>query len=111
MRGLKILVIVLGILLVAGALAVVGGIIYRGRHPLPARAGGHGPFETAVTLPAGARLLGAETSGERLLLRLGLAAGGERILIFDLGSGARIGTLELRPAQGAAPPASEGPRQ
>jgi hypothetical protein len=36
--------------------------------------------------------------GNRLILRLSLPGGRERILILDLATGARIGAIDLNPA-------------
>ncbi|MBV9522194.1 MAG: hypothetical protein JO010_05345 [Alphaproteobacteria bacterium] len=99
MRPLKGLVIVLGILLVGGTFALIGAIIWRASHPRTGAASAiaaHQPFESALDLPAGATIRAVESAGERLVIRVALAEGGERIIILDIGSGARLGTIELR---------------
>jgi hypothetical protein len=102
MRSLKVLVVVMGVLLVGGTAALVAAIINRASHraaapaPRPLAAGG---FDRAVIdLPAGARVLASEAADGRLVVRLGLAAGGEELLLIDPASGALLGTIELRPA-------------
>jgi hypothetical protein len=99
-------VIVLGVLLVGGTLSLIVAIIVRAPHPSqsPAAAraigqSGAAPFDTAVDLPAGAVIQSIQSAGERLAVHLVLADGGQQIIVFDLGSGARIGTIALRPAR------------
>jgi hypothetical protein len=104
MRALRLLVVVLGVLLVGGTLSLVVAIIVRVPHPsesgpqarapAPSRAA---PFDAAFDLPAGAVIQSVQPAGERLAVRLVLPDGGQEIVILDLGSGARIGTIELRP--------------
>lgn len=107
MRGLKILVVVMGVLLVAGTGALVAAIIYRVNHrtaapqqaALPAPAG-RGFGRAVIDLPAGAKVLSVDGSGERLVIRLALAEGGEAVILVDPRTGARLGTIELRPGAG-----------
>jgi hypothetical protein len=104
MRALKLLVVVMGVLLVAGTAALIAAIIDRASHraaapPLSAARG----FERAVIdLPAGARVLDSAAADGRLVVRIGLAEGGEQLILIDPASGARLGTIELRPASSAA---------
>jgi hypothetical protein len=103
MRALKALVIVLGILLVGGTVALVATIISRaGRSPAGApvvTATARAPYETALGLPAGSQILAVEPAGERVLIRAVPPDGRELLFILDLASGARLGTVELRPAR------------
>ena len=102
LRAIKAIVIGLGAILVGGTLVLVGALALRARHaarvaavlPSPAGAG----YRTALDMPAGARLLALQPAGGRLLLRLALFGGGEEIVVVDLGSGARLGTIELSAA-------------
>jgi len=97
-RGLKTLVIVLGVLLAGGTITLIGAIVWRGTHrPAEATASGHGPFATAFDLPAGAEVATVEGEGERLVVQLRLADGSRRLVLFDSRSGALLGTIELRP--------------
>jgi hypothetical protein len=97
MRSLKLLVVVMGVLLVGGTVALVAAVVMRGRSGAVA-ALARPPAATVVALPAGARVVATEMSGDRLLVRLALAQGGEQLVIFNLATGARITTIELRPA-------------
>ncbi len=89
MAGLKTLVIVMGIAIIVGATVVVTTIIQRGG------ALGGGPARGAISLPAGARVMETRIDGGRVLLRLELAGGGERILIVDAETGAPIAVHDL----------------
>ena len=106
MRALRLLVIVLGVLLVGGTLALVGAIIVRssqpsqprGAAPRVAPSSAASPYDAVLDLPVGAVIQSLHPAGDRLVLRLVLPDGREQIVVFDLGSGARSGTIELRPA-------------
>jgi hypothetical protein len=95
MWGLKVLVVVMGAMLVGGTAVLTAAIIARsGNRAADARAL---HFERAVIeLPEGARVLGTEAAGDRLVVRIALAAGGEQLLLIDARNGERLGTIELR---------------
>jgi len=100
MRALKVLVVVMGVLLVGGTAALIVAIIDRASH----RASGPvGRFDSAVVdLPPGGRVIGIEAVGERLVVRVELAQGSELLILLDPRTGARLGTVELRPAPAPA---------
>ena len=119
LRWLKIIVIVLGVLiLVCGALLVVG--IYKRMSgggapavaaapaapagsdmPIPPRptasAGVPGAVfgDRQLVLPRGGRLVEVLTAGDRLVLRIRLATGTERLVVYDAETGERSGSLEI----------------
>jgi Family of unknown function (DUF6476) len=106
-RALKILVAVLGVMLVGGVVvlgvAIVQKIAHRHTRPvevtettMPAKVAHH-----AITLPAGVRVLGIAGDGNRVILRLGIAGGGEALWLIDWGSGARLAAIDLTPTAGA----------
>jgi hypothetical protein len=105
MRGLRLLVIVLGVLLIGGTLALVVAIIVRAPRPSESRPESRlavpkaAPFDAVLDLPPGAVVQSVQSTGARLALHLVLPDGGQQIVILDPGSGARIGTIELRPAR------------
>jgi hypothetical protein len=108
MRALKLLVIVMGVLLVAGIVALGFGVQYRLNHPRPV-AVAPGPavpsaaLPNTIDLPAGSHVVGAEASGDRLVVRVELAGGaGEELIIVNLATGAPVSTVMLKP-QTAAP--------
>jgi len=106
MRALKVLVIAMGVLLVAGVVALGLAVRYRLNHPrqVPA-ASAIGPAGAAsavtIDLPQGARVVGAEASGDRLVVRVEIAGGGEELVIVNLVTGAPVATVTLRPKSGA----------
>ena len=111
MQALKALVIILGVMIVAG-IAVIGVTIYHRATNLvnspvpgstePAVRTGFGPGfgpgfgRVALDLPPGSRVVEMTAEGDRLILRLRLADGGRQILILDMATGKRLGTFELR---------------
>lgn len=100
MRGLKILVIVMGVMLVGGfaaLVAIVAGRVSRGGAPAPAAA--RALAGSAIEIPPGAHIEAMTAGPDRLVVGLALPQGGRQLLIIDLASGARIGTIELRPAR------------
>ena len=103
MRALKLLVIVLGVLLVAGVVALGFAVQYRLNHPRPLAAANAGigpagaPSAMTLDLPPGARVVGAEASGDRLVVRVELAGGSEELIIVNLVTGAPVATVTLRP--------------
>lgn len=102
MRALKLLVVVMGVLIVAGTAAIVTVVVERaGKLGRPA-AGGERP----VPVPAGFRVTSTELSGDRLLVRLdgrapGAASDEVRLMVFDLAHGASVRTVRLTAPEGA----------
>ena len=95
MGALKALVVVMGVLLVGGTAALIVAIVDRASHRTPSSSG-RGFDPVAVDLPVGARVLAAEFAGDRILVRVGLADGGEQLILIDTRNGARLGTVDLR---------------
>lgn len=91
MAGLKTLVIVMGIAVIVGATVVVTTIIQRGG------ALGEPVAHGTINLPAGARVMETRIDGGRIMLRLSLQDGGQRIFIVDAETGAPIAVHELAP--------------
>lgn len=96
MRALTIFVAVMGVAILVGFAVVVATIA--GRLARRESEGPHAFSAPAITIPKGARVA-AMTAGEsRLVLRLELPGGAQQILILDLASGRRLGTIALEPA-------------
>jgi hypothetical protein len=98
MRALKVLVVVMGVLLVAGVIAlamVVVARVERGATAASLAPAKAGPLREA--LPAGSHILATDLSGDRLFVRVALAEGGEQLLLFDAKSGAPVAVIELAP--------------
>jgi hypothetical protein len=98
MRALKLLVIVMGVLLVAGAAALAVAIAYRLNHAAAiSAAGATNGGSAAISLPTGAKIVSTEVSNGRIVARIDLPEGGVELMIFDLATGARISTVDLVP--------------
>jgi hypothetical protein len=94
MRALKVLVVVMGVALVAGAVALVAALVLRAERggSATAAAGSAEPLHAA--LPAGSRIVATELEGDRLVVRVALAGGGEAIYLFNARSGAAVAVIE-----------------
>ena len=96
MRGLTVFVAVMGVVIVVGFAVVIATIAGR-----LARGEGGGPHSftaPAIAIPKGARVAAMMADANRLVLRLELPGGGEQIVVLDLASGRRLGTIALEPA-------------
>jgi hypothetical protein len=92
MRALKLLVIAMGVLLVGGTVALVIAVSGRIAHsPATVNAG----LPRHVALPAGARIVSAKLSGDRILVRLALAGGGEQLVLLDARTGSQLAVIEV----------------
>ena len=93
-RALKLLVVVMGIMIVGGfavLLVMIAGRLSRGGSaPSPSIAA------APVELPAGARVEAMSIGADRLAVDVVLADGSRQIVIFDLATGRRLGTIPLR---------------
>jgi Family of unknown function (DUF6476) len=97
MRALKILVAVMGIVIVVGfgvVAAIIAGRLARRQSANAA----HAFAGSTIDIPKGARIEAMTASSDRLILDLALPDGGRKIIVVDSATGARLGTIELRPA-------------
>ena len=93
MRILKVLVVVMGIMLIGGfavLIAVIAGRLSHGGAPRS--------FASAIEISRGARIEAITAGADRLVLDMVLPEGGQQLLVIDLTTGARLGTIELRTA-------------
>ena len=93
-RFLKILVIVMGVMLAGGVIALAVTIAARFSH----RAAPSGNAFTAppLDLPAGAKIEAMSTGPERIVLELVLTDGTRQLLVIDLQTGRLRGAIPLR---------------
>jgi hypothetical protein len=91
MRALKTLVVVMGIMLIGGFVALVAVIASRLSHTNSAPS-----FAAAIDFPPGARIEAMTTGADRLVLAVVLPEGSRRLFVIDLTTGARLGIVELR---------------
>jgi hypothetical protein len=106
MRGLKALVIGMGVLIVIGFVVIVVTLVNRSglksvgdssaasNPPVSAA-----PYKAKIKIPAGARIAETDADNGRLIIRLTLQDGVTRILIIDQTTGGRIGVIDLTQAK------------
>ena len=93
MRSLKVLVVVMGVMLIGGfalLVAIVAGRLPRGASVPRSFAA------TAIDIPRDGRIEAMTAGADRLVLELVLPEGRRQLVVVDLGTGARLGTIELR---------------
>lgn len=98
MKLLVALVIIMGVLIVAGIVVIVVTIANRmgGRGTASSRAAPE--FATAdLPVPAGCQVMETTTADDRLILRLGSGERCNQVLIVDMTTGRLLGTLRLVP--------------
>ncbi len=93
-RIMLVVVIVLGVLLVAGAGVVISTVIKRVSNP-DAIITKQGFGETTLHVPAGAQLLGVENGDTRLVLHL-KDADGTFLILIDPRKGEETGRIRVR---------------
>jgi hypothetical protein len=93
MRGLRFLVVAMGVLLVIGFAALVAAVAVRLSHRAPAP----GVAFTAppVPLPAGAKIERMSTGPDRIVVAIALPDGTKQLLVIDLQTGRLLGTIPL----------------
>lgn len=102
-RGLKALVIGMGVLIVVGVIGLAVAIYQRGqvlseRGTEPASAPASTSFGVRrLALPAGAEIIETVADGDRLVLRVLSEDGAQRIVAIDLVTGQTLGTILLEP--------------
>ena len=90
MQALKFLVVAMGVLIVAGTVALVVLIVQRAG----AREAARMP-PVALDLPAGARMVGLAGAGDRFAV-LVQGPAGERLLLLDARTGRVVGEVTAR---------------
>src|SRR4030095_11443095 len=101
MRPLLALVIIMGVLIIAGLVVVVVAIVNRmGGDQSVAATSTPPSFGTLdLPVPAGCQIMETTTADDRLILRLGSGDRCNQLLIVDMTSGKLRGTLRIVPAQ------------
>ena len=104
MRGLKGLVIGMGVFIVVGLTVVIVTVIKRqgseGPSAMQSLAGvsvpvEHGFGEKRIQISKGAKVLETIIDGNRLVVRLDLSGGGQALLLVDITTGQQIGLIRL----------------
>ena len=94
LRFLKILVIVMGAILVAGVAVLAVTIAARLAHRPPPAAFTAPP----ITLPRGSTIERMSTGPDRIVLQVDLADGSVELVVIDLATGRLVGILPLTEA-------------
>jgi hypothetical protein len=101
-RALKIAVVVMGIMLIGGFVALVISIAYVAKHrqsAAPAASAAPAPYAAPpIEFPSGARIEMMALSANRLVLSIITQDGNRELLVLDPASGRRLGTIPLRTA-------------
>jgi hypothetical protein len=97
---LKVLVIVMGLLIVAGFVVIAAEIARRMSTPNAARppaSGASAAFAERIALPSGARVVSINAVGDRLVVHVETQGGPAAAYIVDPRNGALLGTVEFPP--------------
>ena len=92
-RGLLVVVIVLGVLLVGGAAVVISTVIARLSQPEAAMPRDFGTY--SISIPSGARLVSVENGASRVILRLEDNQGA-LLIMLDPRKGVETGRVRLQ---------------
>lgn len=96
MRALKALVIIMGVLIIIGLGVVVVTIVKRSAR-LADSTSTAGFGRTDLPVPTGSRVAETVVDGHRMVLRLTLPDGRDRLMVVDLRTGREAGTIDLTP--------------
>jgi hypothetical protein len=92
MRALKVAVVVMGVLIVAGTMGLVVGIARRSAAPVTSVAAW--PASVVLDEPAGTRIVGIAVLRDRLAVQL-QGGGADRVVLIDPASGAVAERISL----------------
>ena len=98
MRALKILVVVMAVMILAGVATLLVVIAGRLSRSGPVTASSQPFAASPIELPAGARIETMSAGGDRLVLAIVLPDGNRQLVIIDLATGRRLGAIPLRTA-------------
>jgi hypothetical protein len=94
MRALKIATIVMGVLIVAGTMALIVGVARRASVQAPGAASLPASVAAVLDEPAGTRISGIAAVRDRLAVQLG-GGGVDRVVLIDPATGAVTGRISL----------------
>lgn len=99
-RALKIAIVVMGIMIVAGLLTIIGRMVYLGsgggKQASVSASNSRLPANAKLALPAGAIVKQVVLAGDRLAVHYE-APGSSAIAIFDLATGTALSRVEIVP--------------
>jgi hypothetical protein len=95
---LKVLVIAMGLLIVAGVVVIAAEVARRMSSPNDSRSpAASASFTQRIALPSGAQVISMESVADRLVVHVKTADGQSSAYIVDPRSGALLGTVEFPP--------------
>jgi len=94
MRGLKVLVIAMGVMLVVGVAGLVVAIATRLAHRAPATAAAFSA--PPIMLPHGSKIETMSISSDRIVLQVDLVDGSVQLIVIDLATGKELGTIPVQ---------------
>jgi hypothetical protein len=94
MRALKIAVVVMGVLIVAGTMALVVGVARRASVPVAAVPVWPASVSAVLDEPAGTRIAGIAAVRDRLAVQL-QGGGVDRVVLIDAATGSVAGHISL----------------
>jgi hypothetical protein len=94
---LKVLVVVMGLLIVAGFIVVASEIARRMSSASPSAAPSVAAFAERIALPSGAQVISVTPASERLAVHVKAADGRSTLYIVDPRTGALLGTVDFPP--------------
>jgi hypothetical protein len=94
MRALKIATIGMGVLIVAGTIVLIVGVVRRSAAPSLADAGFPAVVTAVLEEPQGTRIAGISAVQDRLAVQL-QGGGGDRVVLIDPKTGAVAGRISL----------------
>jgi hypothetical protein len=97
---LKVLVIVMGLLIVAGFIVIAAEIARRMSTPNAGRSPAAKSFSERIALPAGARVVSMTAAGDRVVVHVETQGGPTQAYILDPRNGTLLGTVEFAPGIG-----------
>jgi hypothetical protein len=92
MRALRVLVVVMGVMIVAGIAVLAATIVGRVTKPRPAASVSPPPLD----LPHGARIETIGVGPDRVVLAIARPDGGRELVVLDLASGRKLMAVPLR---------------
>jgi hypothetical protein len=97
MRGLKILVGVMGVMLIVGVAGLAVAVATRLSHRAPTP----GTMFSAppILLPHGSKIEMMSIGSDRIVLQVDLVDGSVELVVIDLATGRELGTIPLREQQ------------
>ena len=94
---LKVLVIVMGLLIVAGFVVIAAEIARRMSSASPSKSPAGMSFAERIPLPPGGQVVSINTVGERLVVHVSVSGGSSLAYLVDPRTGALLGTIEFPP--------------